>query len=117
MNNLVKLEELAQFVLSIFLFNQLDYPGWLYPALILLPDLSMTGYVFGTYVGAILYNIFHHKFLAIAIMLVGYMLKIDMLILSGLILFGHSALDRVFGYGLKFGDHFKHTHLGWIGKQ
>ena len=25
-------------------------------------------------------------------------------------------MDRIFGYGLKFGDNFHHTHLGWIGK-
>ncbi len=24
-------------------------------------------------------------------------------------------MDRIFGYGLKFGDNFHHTHLGWIG--
>ena len=35
--------------------------------------------------------------------------------LAGLIIYGHSCMDRMLGYGLKFGDHFKHTHLGWIG--
>lgn len=35
--------------------------------------------------------------------------------LAGLILLGHSSLDRVLGYGLKYADSFKHTHLGWIG--
>ena len=37
-------------------------------------------------------------------------------LLLGIILFGHASMDRVFGYGLKFGDNFHHTHLGWIGK-
>ncbi|WP_206365138.1 DUF4260 family protein [Sphingobacterium corticibacterium] len=23
-------------------------------------------------------------------------------------------MDRIFGYGLKYLDDFKHTHLGWI---
>jgi hypothetical protein len=36
--------------------------------------------------------------------------------LVGLILLGHSSLDRVFGYGLKYADSFRHTHLGWIGR-
>jgi hypothetical protein len=31
-------------------------------------------------------------------------------------LLGHSSFDRVLGYGLKYDDDFKHTHLGWIGK-
>ncbi len=38
------------------------------------------------------------------------------LIVTGLILYGHASLDRIFGYGLKFGNSFQHTHLGWIGK-
>ncbi|MCL7987604.1 DUF4260 domain-containing protein [Sphingobacterium sp. lm-10] len=117
MPNVLKLEELAQFLLSIFMFSQLSYSGWLYPALILLPDVSMLGYLFGTKAGALLYNIFHHKFVAIAILLVGFWLQIDVLILAGVILFGHSAMDRLFGYGLKHEDSFKHTHLGWIGKK
>ncbi|HAJ82706.1 MAG TPA: DUF4260 domain-containing protein, partial [Zunongwangia profunda] len=32
------------------------------------------------------------------------------------ILFGHSAMDRIFGYGLKYEDNFKNTHMGWFGK-
>jgi hypothetical protein len=41
MTMLIKLEELGQFLLSIVLFCQLDYQWWIFPALILLPDLSM----------------------------------------------------------------------------
>ena len=40
----------------------------------------------------------------------------QVLLLAAIILFGHASMDRMFGYGLKFGDHFQHTHLGWIGK-
>ncbi len=29
---------------------------------------------------------------------------------------GHSAMDRVFGYGLKYTTGFQDTHLGKIGK-
>ncbi|TAG51385.1 MAG: DUF4260 family protein, partial [Runella slithyformis] len=32
----------------------------------------------------------------------------------GIILFAHSAMDRIAGYGLKYEDAFKHTHLGWL---
>jgi hypothetical protein len=47
----------------------------------------------------------------------GYWLNHDLLILSGIILFGHSAMDRALGYGLKYPDSFQHTHLGWVGKK
>jgi hypothetical protein len=45
MNFLLKLEELGQLLLSIVLFQQLDYAWWIYPACILLPDISMLGYI------------------------------------------------------------------------
>lgn len=115
MKNLLKLEELGQFVLSIFLFNQLDYAWWVFPACILLPDLSMVGYLTNPKIGAWLYNFFHHKLIAIAILILGFWLNNPLLTLAGVILFGHSAMDRIFGYGLKYNDNFKHTHLGWIG--
>lgn len=117
MNNLLKLEEAGQFILSILLFNQLDYAWWIFPACILLPDLSMAGYLASPRTGAFIYNLFHHKFLAIIILALGFGLHIPLLALSGVILFGHSAMDRIFGYGLKYSDHFNNTHLGPIGKR
>jgi hypothetical protein len=115
--NLLKLEELGQFLLSIILFNHLSYPWWIYPAFILLPDLSMVGYLVNTRTGAWLYNLFHHKLVAIIILVLGYWFNVSALTLAGIILFGHSAMDRIFGYGLKLPDDFKHTHLGWIGNK
>lgn len=117
MNNLLKLEELGQFLLSIILFSQLDYTWWVFPACILLPDLSMIGYLASPKTGAWLYNFFHHKLVAIVILVLGFCLSNSLITLSGIILFGHSAMDRIFGYGLKFNDNFKNTHLGWIGKK
>jgi hypothetical protein len=60
---------------------------------------------------------FHHQALAIAVGLAGVFSGIVPLQLAGLVLFGHSAMDRAVGYGLKYEDDFKHTHLGWIGKK
>ncbi|GAB3174578.1 DUF4260 domain-containing protein [Telluribacter humicola] len=116
MNQLLKLEEAAQWVLSIFLFSQLPFAWWWYPALILLPDLSMIGYAFNTRVGAAMYNLFHHKALGVALGVLGLSIGSSALMLAGVILFGHSAMDRMLGYGLKYNDSFKHTHLGMIGK-
>jgi len=116
MKNLIKLEELGQLVLAILLFSQLDYAWWLFPACLLLPDLSMIGYAAGPKVGAFSYNLFHHKFLAVIVFALGFLLHIPVLAFAGTILFGHSAMDRIFGYGLKYNDGFQHTHLGRIGK-
>ncbi|HEY8400835.1 MAG TPA: DUF4260 domain-containing protein [Cytophagaceae bacterium] len=115
MSTLLKLEELAMFMVSYILTIVLGYSWWLFWALLLLPDVSMLGYLINTRIGAYLYNLFHHKGVAIIVALSGYYLSSDGLLLAGIILFGHSAMDRVFGYGLKHIDNFKNTHLGWIG--
>lgn len=114
---ILKLEEAGQFLLSIFLFSQLDYSWWVFPACLLLPDLSMTGYLFNTRTGARLYNFFHNKLVAILILIPGFWCSIPWLALAGIILLGHSAMDRMLGYGLKYDDGFEHTHLGRIGKK
>jgi hypothetical protein len=116
MKHLLTLEELAQCILGILLFGQLPYAWWVFPATLLLPDLSMLGYIFGPKIGAISYNFFHHKLLAVLLIGLGYLVHMPLAILAGSILLAHAALDRVFGYGLKFFDDFRHTHLGWIGK-
>lgn len=116
MKKLLTLEEIAQFLLGIFLFSRLDFAWWWFPALILVPDLSMVGYLINPQIGAWLYNFFHHKLLAIIVFVLGHYTDNQTLILSGTILFAHSAMDRIFGYGLKYEDAFTNTHLGKIGK-
>ena len=112
MKNSLKLEELAMFGLSILLFSRTSFEWWWFPALLLLPDVSMIGYLFSTRTGAIIYNLFHHKGIAILILAIGLTIQNEWLELMGIILFGHAAMDRIFGFGLKYPDSFKHTHLG-----
>jgi hypothetical protein len=117
MKTFIKLEELAQFILGILLFSQLDFLWWVFPAALLLPDVSMLGYLANPRVGAGLYNLLHHKLTGVAVLAAGYLAGSDMLALAGIILFAHSAMDRIFGYGLKYPNSFKHTHLGVIGRE
>lgn len=117
MKKLLTLEEVAQFVLGIWLFSLLDFAWWWFPALILLPDLSMLGYLISPKAGAWSYNLFHHKLLAVCFIIAGYLSNNDGIALAGAILFAHSAMDRIFGYGLKYETSFHNTHLGKIGKQ
>jgi hypothetical protein len=117
MKKIIALEELAMFVLSIVLFNQLSFAWWWYLALILAPDSSALGYLVNTRAGAITYNFFHHKAVAIAVYLAGLYLQNEVVLLMGVILFGHSSMDRMLGYGLKYPDSFQNTHLGPIGKK
>lgn len=116
MKTIIKLEEAALFILGIFLFNRLNFEWWWFLVLILAPDLSMLGYLFGNKIGAFFYNLFHHKAMALLIYATGCYLSIETIQLAGIILFSHSAMDRIFGYGLKYEKGFKYTHLGEIGK-
>jgi len=117
MKTVIKLEELGLFIFGIYLFSLLNYQWWWFPALILAPDLSMFGYVINTKTGAFSYNLFHHRGVAVLIYILGCYLKIEIVQLIGIILFAHAAMDRIFGYGLKYETGFKYTHLGEIGKK
>ncbi|MBC3784091.1 DUF4260 domain-containing protein [Spirosoma utsteinense] len=112
MKTLLRSEELAQFLGAIYLFSLLPFAWWWFPALLLLPDLSMIGYLINPAVGAVTYNLVHHKGLGIVIGLAGLALTNQNLMLAGIILFAHASMDRVAGYGLKYPDSFKHTSLG-----
>ncbi len=112
MKNILRLEEALMFGFSIYLFALTEFAWWWFPALILTPDIGMLGYLSGPKVGAITYNLIHHKAVAIVLLVLGWHFVLPWVVLSGIIMLGHSSLDRVFGYGLKYSDDFKHTHLG-----
>jgi Domain of unknown function (DUF4260) len=116
MKTIVRLEEVGFFLFSIYLFTRLPFAWWLFPLLLFVPDLSMIGYLGGPRLGAIIYNVVHHRALALAYYVVGVLLSLPGLALAGIIIFAHSSLDRALGYGLKFADSFQSTHLGPIGR-
>lgn len=116
MRTILKLEEAAMFAAAIFAFSRLSFAWWWFPLLILAPDIGMIGYLINDKVGAFTYNLFHHKGLALVVFVAGLASKNEILQLTGIILFGHSSMDRMFGYGLKYSTGFKNTHLGMIGK-
>ena len=116
MKFLIRLEELALFGLGVAAFALLDLPWWLFVVLLLAPDLGAAGYLVGPRIGAALYNLVHHRGVALLVYAAGQATARQPLTLAGVILFAHSSLDRVFGFGLKYADAFQHTHLGWIGE-
>jgi hypothetical protein len=77
----------------------------------------MLGYLAGNRTGPFVYNFIHHKGIALLVYLLGWYFRQDWVLFTGIILFAHSAMDRMFGYGLKYVTGFKYTHLGRIGKE
>lgn len=117
MKNIIRLEETAMLCLSIYLLSELHVEWWWYLILVFGPDIGMVGYAGGNKTGAITYNLFHHKGIAIAIFIAGCLMPNQLMQIIGIILFGHSSMDRIIGYGLKTDEGFKYTHLGMIGKK
>jgi hypothetical protein len=112
MSATLKLEEVALFALSIIVFSTLPFAWWWFPALLLVPDIAMLGYLINPRVGAFCYNLGHHRALGLVVYGIGFLMGNAILLLIGVILFGHSAFDRIWGYGLKYASGFRQTHLG-----
>jgi hypothetical protein len=117
MNTILKLEEAALFFFCIFLFSLLKFSWWWFPALLLLPDLGMIGYLVNPKTGAFTYNLLHHRLVASAVAIYAITSGNEYWKLAAVILFAHISMDRFFGYGLKYNDSFYHTHLGEVGKK
>lgn len=112
----LKLEELIMLLFGIFLFSALNLSWWWFVGLFFVPDIGMLGYLHNNKTGAFLYNVFHHKGIALLLYMIGLLLTSEILQVAGIILFAHSSFDRMLGYGLKYDKGFKFTHLGEIGK-
>jgi len=114
MKSTLKMEEAAMTLAAIYFLtlHNLGLSIWIWVLLFFTPDISMLGYIFGNKAGAVSYNFFHHKGIALIFAFTGYFLSNEILFATGILLFAHSSFDRVLGYGLKYFSGFKHTHLG-----
>jgi hypothetical protein len=108
---LLRAEGLAVAVAAIALYFHAGYPWWLLVALVLVPDLSMVGYLAGPTIGAMAYDAAHTYVLPIVLVTVGVITDAEIALELGLIWFTHIGVDRAIGYGLKYPTGFKDTHL------
>ena len=83
---------------------------WLIP-LLLLPDLSMVGYLRGPALGAFSYDLVHNWAVGLAVLGLGLWLPSVAVQLAGVVLIAHVGMDRLAGYGLKHNSGFKDTHM------
>jgi Domain of unknown function (DUF4260) len=110
-------ENLAVAAAVVVAFVHLHFAWWWLPVLFLAFDVSMAGYLAGSRVGAVCYNLAHF-YAGPAVLLLCYVLSgTRWCAFVGLLWAFHIAGDRVLGYGLKFTSGFQDTHLGRIGKQ
>ena len=111
----LRLEGLLIFILSIVLFARSGDSWWRFGLLLLVPDISMVGYYVNVRFGAIAYNVVHSYVGPVVWTLVALALGHSTSLPFILIWTAHIGVDRALGYGLKYTESFKKTHLGWLG--
>jgi hypothetical protein len=113
---LLRLEGLALGASCVWLYAGAHRSWWLFAALVLLPDLSMLGYLRGPRLGAVLYNVVHTWVAPLALFATGWWASVSLPLALAFIWGAHIGFDRALGYGLKLPSGFQDTHLGRIGK-
>jgi hypothetical protein len=109
---LMQLEGLAMLAAATAAYAQTGQGWWLFALLLLVPDISMLGYLAGPRAGALTYNLGHTYLLPAGLVALGLWLAAPLATALGLIWLAHIGMDRAVGYGLKYPDAFTHTHLG-----
>jgi len=112
--NILKLEGLAVFLASLYFFNEISGNWILFVLLIIVPDISMIGYIKDKKLGSITYNLVHNYILALVIIFYGILANNDLVTSFGLILSAHIGADRLVNYGLKYPSDFKDTHINKV---
>ena len=108
----LQLEGLTLFVASILILTlKLSAAWWVYPILLVGPDVSMCGYLANPKVGAAVYNLAHTLVIAVVATTAGLVLESNELLITGIVLIGHIGMDRMLGFGLKYETGFAFTHL------
>ena len=105
------LESIAIFIGSLLIYLFLSGNWIIFFVLLLAPDIFMIGYLKNSQVGSIIYNIGYVYAWPIVLIIIGILIKFNLLILFSLIWMTHISMDRAMGYGLKYPSDFKDTHM------
>ena len=110
-NILLRLEGLIVLGAAIALYANGTYRWWVFAALLLAPDLSALPYLISNRWGAISYNLIHTYVGPLLLALYALNANNGTALQLAIIWFAHIGMDRVVGYGLKYMESFKQTHI------
>jgi hypothetical protein len=108
---LLRLEGLVLFAAALALYLREDYSILLLVVLFLAPDLSFVGLAGGERIGAVAYDTAHTYVGPILLASVSLITEWTVGVELGLIWLAHIGIDRSLGYGLRYPEAFKETHL------
>lgn len=111
---LLHLEGVAVAVAALSLYLHESYSWLLFGVLVLVPDLSMLGFLAGARVGSVTYNAAHTTVTPVLLGTAGVVMPSQIATAVALIWLLHIGFDRAIGYGLKYPSSFKETHLGRV---
>jgi hypothetical protein len=113
---LLRLEGLAVLIGAVVAYRAIGASWTLFALALLLPDLSLIGYVAGARTGAVAYNAAHTYIGPAGVAALAYIGAAPLAWAICLIWMAHIGMDRALGLGLKFPSAFKDTHLGTVGR-
>lgn len=111
---MLHVEGFSILALSLYSYGYHDFSWIFFFILLFAPDLSMLGYLIDNKVGAIVYNVFHTYTTVIFVLFLSFLLINETILAVGLIWAAHIGMDRIVGYGLKYTNTFKETHLNRV---
>lgn len=108
----LRLEGLALLVAATLAFGAWGGAWTWFVGLLLVPDLSLLGYLANARVGAVVYNAGHSLLGPALLLALGAATGGSTWTLGAFVWAAHIGMDRAFGYGLKYARGFRSTHLG-----
>lgn len=110
-NLILRIEGAVGFAAALIVYGATGGDWLAFVLLLLVPDLSMIGYLVNVRVGSFAYNTVHTYALPILLLLAAWAWSAPVLLSLALIWIAHVSMDRAVGYGLKYPTMFKDTHL------
>ena len=112
---ILRAEGVFVFLASLIYYQEVTPHQWgLFFLLFLAPDIGILGYLAGNKVGATLYNMTHSYAAPLLLLGICFLTSRTEWNFISVIWTAHIGFDRALGFGLKYPDGFKHTHLGYI---
>ena len=113
-NLFLRAEGLVAFLSASFLYFHFWGDWSFYIVALILPDIGIAGFLGGTKVGSVIYNVTHTFAIPTALatwLLLSGVPYSNTLLLLALVWCAHIGMDRAFGFGLKYPTHFSDTHM------
>jgi hypothetical protein len=110
----LRAEGVVLFLFTLLAYHRGEFAWPWFFSLLLVPDISMVGYLKDPRAGAFIYNLGHSYVLPVITLGASWLLESRAGLAVALVWCAHIAMDRALGFGLKSPHSFRETHLGHL---